>query len=278
MNKKQLIMEKALELFAKQGIKETSVQQITEYCGISKGAFYLSFKSKDELILSIIDHFMQLITADLDYTVSNRITKDTLYQIFHKIFDAFLKHRDLAKFLMIEQTHSLNKELLSRMQYYHRKTDVAFLKVMEKIYGESINEIKYDLIYSIKGLINGYANIILFNSGVINLDLAAKSLVEKVDILAKNITIPFITLENEEMIQDFFVEEISKDELLTLLDTTLNEIEGSIEKESLLILKEHLIEPTHSKAIINGLIENIRSNPECKWLAYLLRIYFRINS
>lgn len=39
MQKKQLIMEKSLELFAKQGFEATSVQQITDYCGISKGAF-----------------------------------------------------------------------------------------------------------------------------------------------------------------------------------------------------------------------------------------------
>lgn len=39
MVKKQLIMDKALELFAKQGFEATSVQQITDHCGISKGAF-----------------------------------------------------------------------------------------------------------------------------------------------------------------------------------------------------------------------------------------------
>ena len=68
MIKKQLIMEKALELFAKQGFEATSVQQITEHCGISKGAFYLSFKSKDELILALIDYFMTQFTSDIDYT------------------------------------------------------------------------------------------------------------------------------------------------------------------------------------------------------------------
>ncbi|WP_325048925.1 TetR/AcrR family transcriptional regulator [Peribacillus saganii] len=74
MLKKQLIMEKALELFAEQGFETTSVQQITERCGISKGAFYLSFKSKDELILALIDNFMMQITAEIDYAVRN--TKD----------------------------------------------------------------------------------------------------------------------------------------------------------------------------------------------------------
>lgn len=275
MNKKQLIMEKSIELFANQGIKKTSVQQITDYCGISKGAFYLSFKSKDELILAIIDHFMQQITADIDYVVRTNHTKDILYQIFHKIFKAFLQHRDLAKFLMIEQTHSLNKELLTRMQYYHKIADKTFLEMLERIYGESINEIKYDLIYAIKGLINGYADVVIFNNGNHDLDLIATSLFEKVDILAKNITTPFITLEMEEMFQDFLIEDISKEKLISMIDTSLEEIEESIEKESLMTLKQHLIEPSYNRAIIIGLIENIRNNPDCKWLSYLLRRYFR---
>ena len=71
MIKKQLIMDKALELFAEQGFEATSVQQITEHCGISKGAFYLSFKSKDELILAMIDHFMIGITIDIDQVVKS---------------------------------------------------------------------------------------------------------------------------------------------------------------------------------------------------------------
>ena len=65
MLKKQLIMDKALELFAEQGFEATSVQQITERCGISKGAFYLSFKSKEELILALIDDFMRRFVAGI---------------------------------------------------------------------------------------------------------------------------------------------------------------------------------------------------------------------
>lgn len=273
MNKKQLIMEKSIELFADQGIKQTSVQQITEYCGISKGAFYLSFKSKDELVLAIIDRFMQQITADIDYVVRTTHAKDILYQIFHMIFKAFLQHRDLAKFLMMEQNHSLNKELLTKMQYYHKIADKTFLEMLERIYGESITEIKYDLIYAIKGLINGYADIVIFNNGKLDLDLIAASLVEKVDILAKNITTPFITIETKVMFQDFLIEDISKEKLISMIDISLKEIEESIEKESLMTLKQHLIEPSYNRAIIIGLIENIRNHPDCKWLSYLLRRY-----
>src|SRR4051794_27675956 len=98
MIKKQLIMEKALELFAEQGFEATSVQQITDHCGISKGAFYLSFKSKDELILALIDQFMMQFTSDIDYVVkSTENDEELLYKFYFTTFNSFHKHTDFAK-------------------------------------------------------------------------------------------------------------------------------------------------------------------------------------
>ena len=87
MTKKQLIMEKSIELFAKQGFAATSVQQITEHCGISKGAFYLSFKSKDELIMALVDYFMEQFIVKLDYAVNH--VDDILYHFYYEILYTF---------------------------------------------------------------------------------------------------------------------------------------------------------------------------------------------
>jgi AcrR family transcriptional regulator len=41
--------EKGKDLFEKQGLKKTSVDELTAAVGISKGAFYLFYESKEEL-------------------------------------------------------------------------------------------------------------------------------------------------------------------------------------------------------------------------------------
>lgn len=69
MNRKKPIMKKAIELFANQWIEATAVQQFTDACGISKGAFYLVFKSKTDLILSIVDEFGKRFLLELDQLV-----------------------------------------------------------------------------------------------------------------------------------------------------------------------------------------------------------------
>ncbi len=50
--KERLIIEMAMKLFATKGVNATSVQEIVTACGISKGAFYLYFKSKRGTFIS----------------------------------------------------------------------------------------------------------------------------------------------------------------------------------------------------------------------------------
>jgi len=54
MNKrKQHVIKHAHELFIEKGYQSTSIQDILEYSGISKGTFYNYFSSKSELLLAV---------------------------------------------------------------------------------------------------------------------------------------------------------------------------------------------------------------------------------
>ena len=196
MGKKQLIMEKALELFAEQGFEATSVQQITEHCGISKGAFYLSFKSKDELIVALIDQFMSQMISDIDYQVTNMQNNElSLYNFYFTMFQASQKHSNFAKILMKEQSHSFNSELVLKFHDYDKLLEKTILTMTEKLFGERIENTKYDLVYCIKGFISIYSELILFNNVPVDLEQLAQSLVEKTNLLASQVTIPFVTKE-----------------------------------------------------------------------------------
>jgi len=276
MNKKQLIMEKSLELFADKGFEATSIQQITDYCGISKGAFYLSFKSKDELIFALIDHFMMQIVTDIDYQVNRESdSENLLYDFYFTTFHATQKHIDFAKIMRKEEPRPLNKELIQKFRYFDEKIGSSILKMVERIYDETIEEIKYDLVYCIKGFISTYSHLILFHNAPVDLQLLCRSLVEKTNILAHHTTVPVISHELVQMMKRPVDEEITKDQIVDLIDEKIIEIHDPIEIESLTLLKGQLLEPTLSPAIVVGLIENIRHNPHCKWLTYLICNYFK---
>lgn len=275
MIKKQLIMDKALELFAEQGFEATSVQQITAHCGISKGAFYLSFKSKDELILALIDHFMTQFITNIDYEVKNtKNDEDLLYKFYYTIFDSFHKHSDFGKILIKEQMQSFNEEFILKILAYDQLMEKVILSMVERLYGEEIEQIKYDLIYCIKGFMKTYSELFLFHNLPLDLNLLTESLVEKTNLLAKHITIPFISTELVQLFKQPTQKEVTKEQILVIIEQCIEEIAESIEKESLILLKQQLLEPTLSPVLVKGLLENIRTHPHCKWVAYLLRNYF----
>ncbi len=56
------IMNAALELFGEQGFHATSISQIAEKAGISKGLMYNYFESKDDLLKNIIDNGFQVLS------------------------------------------------------------------------------------------------------------------------------------------------------------------------------------------------------------------------
>jgi AcrR family transcriptional regulator len=49
------LMQAAGELFVRHGLEQTSVDDIAQSAGFTKGAFYSNFKSKEELFLAMLD-------------------------------------------------------------------------------------------------------------------------------------------------------------------------------------------------------------------------------
>ena len=54
-NSKKAIVEASMHLFARRGYHGTSVSQIAEATGLTKGALYWYFKGKEDLFLSVLD-------------------------------------------------------------------------------------------------------------------------------------------------------------------------------------------------------------------------------
>ena len=60
------IIEAAIKLFSNNGYNKASVDDICAEAGISKGAFYHHFKSKQELFLALLDGWLQTIDSAIE--------------------------------------------------------------------------------------------------------------------------------------------------------------------------------------------------------------------
>lgn len=71
---KDAVRTAAVDLFARHGFANTSVQQIVDAAGVTKGAMYHYFRSKDDLLFGIYEHLLTLQGEHLEAIVS---TDDT---------------------------------------------------------------------------------------------------------------------------------------------------------------------------------------------------------
>ena len=78
-NTKEHILGVATKLFLQKNFKEVTMKEIVEKTGLSKGAFYHYFESKEKLFLEILNLFYQTV-MNIDY---DNYSKDSLYQFYN---------------------------------------------------------------------------------------------------------------------------------------------------------------------------------------------------
>ena len=273
MIKKQLIMEKAFELFAKNGIEATSVQQITEVCGISKGAFYLSYKSKDELVFALIDYFLSDMAANIEQAVSEDSQNETLlYHFYYQIFSSYQSHSNFAKVLIKEQFTSCSMELFDQLSKYDQFMNSVIFSIVDRQYPSVKETMRPDLVYTIKSFSKMYAELFFISNYPFELDQVCKSLVEKVTVIANQTSIPLISTEYLTYTSTKPITP-SKEELLNLLTVKKDEITDPTIQQSLDLLMNDLLNPQLPGAIVQGLLKNLQANSHSKWTAYLYKTY-----
>lgn len=76
---KKKIIEKSIELFEMKGFSETSIQDVVEALGVTKGTFYYYFDSKEQLLMNIhrmyIDELLNLQKQIIENRGMNQKTK-----------------------------------------------------------------------------------------------------------------------------------------------------------------------------------------------------------
>ena len=89
--KKRKILEKAFELFRKNGYKDTKVEDITRKLGISKGSFYTYFKTKEELLCELLESIKESEMEKYSKVEIDENPKKTLENFIKERFKSFLE-------------------------------------------------------------------------------------------------------------------------------------------------------------------------------------------
>lgn len=90
--KRTLIMDTALEHFAREGYHATTINHIAQHAGISKGLMYNYFKSKDDLLKAIIDRSVMEVYKDFDINRDGYLSEEE-FEYFIRRISVILKEK-----------------------------------------------------------------------------------------------------------------------------------------------------------------------------------------
>ena len=78
------LRELALEMFAEQGYEKTSLREIAERLGVTKAALYYYFKSKEDIVRSLIEDYVAELDELIDWAKNQPRTADTRAEIVRR--------------------------------------------------------------------------------------------------------------------------------------------------------------------------------------------------
>lgn len=126
------IMESAIKLFSIRGYNDASVDDMCKDAGISKGAFYHHFKSKQALFLALLDGWLQAIDnaieASKDKTVPETFMQMT--EAFPYIFET--AGENLPMFLEFWMQASRDEKIWQASVAPYRRYQKHFSSLIKK--------------------------------------------------------------------------------------------------------------------------------------------------
>jgi TetR/AcrR family transcriptional regulator len=127
----QQLVDQGYRLFSAYGLKKTSVEELAEAAGISKGAFYGFYDSKEALFMDVIEQvetrFREEILAEVE--APGPTPRLRLYTVLKKAF-AILKTEPLLQFLSSSDFDMLQRRALSDQFEQHLASDRVFIEAL----------------------------------------------------------------------------------------------------------------------------------------------------
>lgn len=103
------LLEAALQVFARNGYRNTTLDEVAEAAGVTKGAIYHYFETKEALLLGVIEHYRKLAFGRAELAIRDeRLPASTRIRLLiRKMFSDTEGRRDLLALLVRGVTHEI---------------------------------------------------------------------------------------------------------------------------------------------------------------------------
>ena len=280
--KEKKIIEAAVSLFAKKGYSSTSIQEIVDLCEMSKGAFYLNFKSKEALLLAAFKYQFQSIQTKLDSLPIKDLTpRETFIAQLKAQIEEVQKNKDFIIMQTREQAIPMNEEIEMFIRKISIEIGQSYHTSLMKIYGPTIEHLVHDLNMILQGIVQSYMKLIIFDKVSFDLQTLATFILNRIDDLVTGFTKsgeqPMLTADTLKKLSEIYPEpKPDKEEILRHLKLVKNHVD----KEELLITFEVLVTEIEMESpripVIQGMLSNFKDEPDLQKVKTMIEVFFEL--
>ncbi|KGP71817.1 TetR/AcrR family transcriptional regulator [Pontibacillus yanchengensis] len=208
--KKRTLIETGMKLFAQKGFHETSIQEIADKSGVSKGSFYLHFDSKEDLTLNIHQYYYYGLMEEVNKVQQQELPpKESLAAQVKVLLEAFMSNKDFIIMHMRENVNvpSESNDFLMEIRRHSFQWGRSNLL---SIYGAPLQDKVVDAVILLEGMLHSYFKWLVLDDIELDLDSLSTFIVRRVDDVVQGM------LQEEEQpqiapeqIQDYFPDESS---------------------------------------------------------------------
>ncbi|WLD93287.1 TetR/AcrR family transcriptional regulator [Alkalihalobacillus sp. AL-G] len=282
MKEKEIqIIEAAIKLFATKGFNSTSIQEIASESGISKGAFYLHFKSKDSLLLAILKYYTERIFSKIEKIEHESLpARDKFQKQLTSLFEEIQNQREFIIMQMREQAVPFNKDIERFIRSQRSKSHQFYQRGLQAIYGSEIEEYLWDLSLILQGIFHSYFELIIFDRAQFNLGQLAGFILNRADDLVTGLKQskeqPIFSPEMIQRASLFQNENTNSDELIEQIENVKSETNNEDLLVTLDVLKSEIESENARIPVIQGMLSNLNAHPELGSLSNRIIEYFQI--
>jgi TetR/AcrR family transcriptional regulator, fatty acid metabolism regulator protein len=109
VDKRRLILDAAVRVFARRGFHHCRVSDVADEAGVAYGLVYHYFESKEEILNTLfLERWQIMLDAIAEIDSRDLPARDKLYSIAGFIIDSYRHDPDLMKVIIVEVTRAAN--------------------------------------------------------------------------------------------------------------------------------------------------------------------------
>jgi AcrR family transcriptional regulator len=283
--KEKLIIDVAMKLFSEKGFDATSIQEIVDEAGISKGAFYLYFKSKEALLIEIFKYFYHKRKKKIEEICKRNLSpREKFMEYLVCNYTEISKYKEFLIMQTREQAIPINESIAKLIHKMYVETKQFYKLSLMDIYGKRIEPFIGDLIIILHGIFHSYMHWTLFQKKKIDYYKLATFILQRMDDLVKGLLksgeeaiIPFEELEQGPLHISQLTKKLHKKDLLRQIRKIKKQHSHSSDLYITLdVLEEEISNEKPRIPVIQGMLSNLKDIEDTLPLQMQIKKYFHL--